>query len=63
MVSHAMEYYTHERNIVTCMGFQMNITETYLNNMNIILLHVNICFATETITGKLKLPLNFYSEL
>ena len=42
------------------MGFQMNITETYLNNMNIILLHVNICFA-ETTTGRLKLPLNFYS--
>ena len=31
--------------------------------MNILLLHVNICacFATETTTGKLKLPLIFYS--
>ena len=38
----------------------MNVTETYLNNMNIILLHVNnICFATGTTTGKLKLSLNF----
>ena len=51
MVGHAMKYYTHERNIVTLcisMGFQMNIRKTYLNNMNILLLHVNICFATET---------------
>ena len=38
------------------MGFQINITETYLNNRNILLLHVNICFAIETTTGKLNHP-------
>ena len=45
------------------MGFQMNITDSDIvpQQMNILLPHINISFATETTTRKLKLPLNVYS--